>query len=136
MYNGIGLHTPRGSATSGHITKNLSHVKRKYESTQSCKSIDDIEKVKSVSTDILDHNKKRIIDAKIFELEELMIEQGYSDDEIQLALTKKRKQVQDESDRTLPTTSKYISTDSHEISVTKSKNNERFRQALKLDKKT
>jgi len=139
MYNGIGIHTPRGSATSGHVTKNLSqvHYKRKHDVLSVKSEAEEFEK--PVNKDILEHNKKRIIEAKLFELEESMLELGYEDVEIQTAMASRRRLLENDNDDKLVNLSNFkksLSTNSHVISEEKAKSNERFRDALRLPTKS
>ena len=80
MYNGIGLQTARGSGTNGYVQKNLSHIKRKadridYTSEEQLKKLDS--QFKQPNAEILLHEKKRQIEVKCLEMEELMEEQGF-----------------------------------------------------------
>ena len=84
MYNGIGLTTARGSATSGHVTKNLTYIKpeffrNKLSQNQGQGRPHQDEKTKALAhkkgnQDILEHNEKRSIEAKIFEFQEKLLE--------------------------------------------------------------
>jgi hypothetical protein len=73
MYNGIGLSTPRGSATSGHVTKNLSYVRPEFyrgkirENSGKSDIVHDRSEEVKIDTNILDHKRKREIEAIIFE---------------------------------------------------------------------
>ena len=82
MYNGIGLSTTRGSATSGHVTKNLSYVKpdffRKKISENSGQlalllNADSLEPYRKINNDIVGHKKQREIEAQYFEIEVSLI---------------------------------------------------------------
>lgn len=80
MYNGIGLQTARGSGTNGYVQRNLSHIKRKvdrvdYTSEEQLKKLDS--QFKQPNAEILLHEKKRQIEVKCLEMEELMEEQGF-----------------------------------------------------------
>jgi hypothetical protein len=103
MYNGIGLATVRGSATSGHVTKNLSYVKPEFfrKKVGDNANIGQFQQQRfdrssrgkesgrpTADKDILAHNRKRELEAKIFELREEMTEQGYSEEEIQARVDK------------------------------------------------
>jgi len=50
-----------------------------------------------VNKDIMEHNRKRAVESKLFELQEAMLEQGYNDEEIESKLSFKRKQLERES---------------------------------------
>ena len=86
MYNGIGLSTVRGSGTSGYVQRNLSHVpatkeKRKidYKTEAELKKE---EKIRGPNQGILDHEKKRKIEVKCAELEDLLVDQNLGEEEI------------------------------------------------------
>ncbi|ESO97732.1 hypothetical protein LOTGIDRAFT_152826 [Lottia gigantea] len=87
MYNGIGLQTARGSGTNGFVTRNLSFIK-KHKDRIDYKSEEEVKKleqslVKQPNQDILQHERKRKVELKCCEMQELMEEQGYSKDEIE-----------------------------------------------------
>ena len=81
MYNGIGLVTPRGSGTNGYVQRNLSFIKRQkdkvdYKSEEELKKLDQSLN-KRPNQEILDHERKRKVELKCIEMQELMEEQGY-----------------------------------------------------------
>jgi hypothetical protein len=82
MYNGIGLETARGSGTNGFVQRNLSFVRRHkdkvdYKSEEELKKIE-AQMTKGPNKDILDHERKRKVELKCMEMQELMEEQGYA----------------------------------------------------------
>ncbi|GCB80961.1 hypothetical protein scyTo_0021304 [Scyliorhinus torazame] len=83
MYNGIGLPTPRGSGTNGYVQRNLSSVRHKkdrvdYKSEEELKKLES-GLMKKPNQDILDHERKRKVELKCIELEDMMEEQGVSE---------------------------------------------------------
>ena len=71
MYNGIGLQTARGSGTSGYVQKNLSTL-NKSKQKHEYRTEEDIAKMEAAlnrppNQDILEHQKKRRIEAKVYE---------------------------------------------------------------------
>ena len=81
MYNGIGLTTPRGSGTNGHVQRNWAFVRPGKKDNISYKTEDDISKLdaslnKPPNQEILDHAKKRKIEVKCAEFEEILEKQG------------------------------------------------------------
>ena len=81
MYNGIGLPTPRGSGTNGYVQRNLAFV-RKGKEKINYKTEEELEKLESQLTkqpnlEILDHERKRQLELKCLELEDIMEEQGW-----------------------------------------------------------
>jgi hypothetical protein len=149
MYNGIGLTTVRGSATSGHVTKNLSYVKpeffrRKVDTNanvgqyqqhhqQQRSYAHDKEKMgpprQSADKEILEHNRKRELEAKIFEIRETMMEQGFSEEEIQDRVDKLARNHQTAAGKS----GGGFSTDSHELASRKYEENARLARAFGVD---
>ena len=86
MYNGIGLSTVRGSGTNGYVTKNLSYV-RPSKDKVNYKTEEDIKKAEAQisrgpNQGILDHERKRKLEVKCLELEDVLRDQGANDEEI------------------------------------------------------
>ncbi|XP_055708289.1 serine/arginine repetitive matrix protein 2 isoform X4 [Phlebotomus papatasi] len=89
MYNGIGLTTPRGSGTNGHVQRNWAFVRpgKKDSASVTYKTDEDLAKLdaqanKGPNQEILDHERKRKIEVKCAELEEILEKQGYPLNEI------------------------------------------------------
>ena len=146
MYNGIGLTTPRGSGTSGHVIKNLSYVRpeffRNKVDSNSGRNNSNFVSTRDASTnsstgsrEILDHSKKRATEAEIFELQEQMLEQGYTDEEIEIRVAEKRKQLEDGDNMGMNKKSNKRrehnhETSSHELTERKSIEMKRVRDAF------
>ncbi|KAL8573361.1 hypothetical protein ACOMHN_032823 [Nucella lapillus] len=82
MYNGIGLMTARGSGTNGFVQRNLSTVKHTKDRIN-YKSEEDVARLekqlnRQPNAEILNHDRKRRVELKCMEMEELMEEQGRS----------------------------------------------------------
>ena len=80
MYNGIGLQTARGSGTNGYVQRNLAFVKSEKERVD-YKTEEELNKLdqglnKQPNQEILDHERKRKVELKCMEMQELMEEQG------------------------------------------------------------
>lgn len=80
MYNGIGLQTARGTGTNGYVQRNLSHVRNHKEQIE-YKPDEELKKLeayisKKGNAELLKHDRKRKIEVKCLEMEELMAEQG------------------------------------------------------------
>ncbi|XP_014669167.1 PREDICTED: pre-mRNA-splicing factor cwc-21-like [Priapulus caudatus] len=87
MYNGIGLSTTRGSGTNGYVQRNLSAVRHRKEKV-AYKTEEDIQRleasmIKQPNKEILAHEQKRRVELRVIELQDLMEDQGYSQDEIE-----------------------------------------------------
>ena len=146
MYNGIGLATVRGSATSGHVTKNMSYLKpeffrNKLDSNQSAGRYSDSRSGKhganyKVNKEVIEHNRKHAVEAKIFEFEDSLRENGgLTEEEIGQKVEDYRarlnRQNTPNSNRsTTDTKGSLRITDTHEISARKSEENERLRSAF------
>ena len=87
MYNGIGLVTVRGSGTNGFVQRNLGFIKNKKDHI-AYKTDEELDKLETLMTkkpnrEILDHQRKRQLELKCIEMQELMEEQGYDEEEIE-----------------------------------------------------
>ena len=76
MYNGIGLLTPRGSGTSGHVTSNSFNIRPGDRGTERRPDATNKPIIKKPDERILEHQRKREIEVKLMELEETLQEQG------------------------------------------------------------
>lgn len=81
MYNGIGLQTARGTGTNGFVQRNLSYVRVNREKVE-YKPDEEIKKLEAYASkkgnaELLQHDRKRKIELKCLEMQELMAEQGY-----------------------------------------------------------
>lgn len=82
MYNGIGLQTARGSGTNGHVQRNFAFVNHKGKKDNiHYRTEEDIAKIEASTNrqpnlEILDHERKRKIEVKCAELEEVLETQG------------------------------------------------------------
>jgi len=143
MYNGIGLTTPRGSATSGHVTKNMSYIKPDFfrkkldANTGRQEAISNLAASQAkANDDILTHNRKREMEAKMFEMQEDMLEQGYTDEEIESKVSEfKEKFMQSHRGGSDGKSKKSQTTDTHEIFIQKSRDNERMKNAFGISSK-
>ena len=137
MYNGIGLTTPRGSGTSGHVVKNVSYLKPEFfrnkvdSNTGRQNSYSQTQGLITGQSnkEILDHNKKREIESKLYELQENMIDQGYSDAEIEVKLAEARKVHNNKASSASSRNSKSLN-DSHVRESVKREENLRIRSAF------
>lgn len=80
MYNGIGLPTPRGSGTNGHVQRNWALVKprdkeKTYKSESELAALDTANS-RPPNKEILDHERKRKIELKCAEFQDILEEQG------------------------------------------------------------
>jgi len=83
MYNGIGLTTPRGSGTSGHITRNLSHLRPRDEFRAPSDIRDLPVQHRQPDAGILDHERKRKVEVACLELQDDLEEKGIPPAEVE-----------------------------------------------------
>ena len=102
-YNGIGLSTARGSGTNGYVQKSLSHIKHKpvkynqavhYSSAPAAK-------IKTANQDILMHERLRTVEIKCLEMEDLLIDQGLDEIDVEEQVDALRKSLQEKLDESI-----------------------------------
>jgi len=68
MSSNVGLTTPRGSGTSGYVQRNLSHLKPR-DNAPYAKDLAPLQhRQRQPDQAILEHDRKREIEVKVFEL--------------------------------------------------------------------
>uniref|UniRef100_A0A182K015 Cwf21 domain-containing protein n=1 Tax=Anopheles christyi TaxID=43041 RepID=A0A182K015_9DIPT len=107
MYNGIGLTTPRGSGTNGHVQRNVAFVRPGKKDNINYRTEEDLAKLDAQSNrqpnqGILDHERKRKIEVKCAELEEVLESQGLSQDEVRAKVELYRSKLMDHGTNELP----------------------------------
>eukprot|EP00093_Oithona_nana_P009311 09311.XXX_136085_136639_1 [CDS] Oithona nana genome sequencing. len=141
MYNGIGLTTVRGSGTNGYVQRNLSHI-RSSKDKVNYKTEDDIKKSEAAisrgpNQGILDHERKRKLEVKCLELEEVLCEQGYNDVEVAEKVQAYRKMLLGaETDKKafheVDEFGRPIIKDSHQLAQAQKEKNEKLKAAFGL----
>ncbi|ELT98755.1 hypothetical protein CAPTEDRAFT_176903 [Capitella teleta] len=139
MYNGIGLQTARGSGTNGYVQRNLSlvrHTKDKvnYKSEEEIKKLD-AEMARPPNEEILAHERKRKVELKCMEMQELMEDQGYTDEEIDRKVSTFRKMLMEKegvSEKLVDRDSsgRPIVKNSHQVAEASQAKNDALRAAL------
>ena len=81
MYNGIGLTTPRGSGSNGFVQRNIAAVRTRkekvdYKTEEQLARLDKMIE-KKPNKEILEHQWKRKIEVKCFELQDQLEEEGW-----------------------------------------------------------
>ncbi|KAI3774303.1 hypothetical protein L1987_48853 [Smallanthus sonchifolius] len=145
MYNGIGLQTARGSGTNGYIQSNKFFVKPKtnrvstgnsggYEAGQGIAGVS-----RKPNNEILEHDRKRQIQLKLVVLEDKLVDQGYTDDEIAEKLNEARRTLEaalaseDAGGAVAAVTNsdhKVSDTQTHQVAARKQKQMETLKNAL------
>ncbi|KAL6427034.1 hypothetical protein ACFW04_009310 [Cataglyphis niger] len=83
MYNGIGLQTPRGSGTNGHVQRNWAIVRKNKDKVTYKTDDSKIDQLnKQPNKEILDHVRKRKVEVKCAELADILEDQGFTSEEI------------------------------------------------------
>jgi len=102
MYNGVGLSTVRGTATSGHVQKNRSHVRaarrRQQEDRHRGKgppstSVVSASAREQGNREIQQHNRARELENRLLILREDLEEDGVAEDEIEKRIQEERQLV-------------------------------------------
>ncbi len=76
MYNGIGLSTPRGSGTSGHVQRNLACSRKSKDKVSPQNNEVVAPAYKKSNVDIDEHNRKRQIELKCLEFQSMLEDKG------------------------------------------------------------
>lgn len=77
MSSNVGLTTPRGSGTSGYVQSNKAHLKVRDSVQPYPKDFDAIKhRQRQPDKEILEHDRKREIEVKIFELRDRLEDEG------------------------------------------------------------
>ena len=78
MSSNVGLTTPRGSGTSGYVQRNLSHLKPRDNFAPYPKDNDLMKhRQRKPDKDILDHDRLREVEVKVFDLRDKLEDEGY-----------------------------------------------------------
>lgn len=95
MSSNVGLSTPRGSGTSGYVQRNLSHLKpRDQTAPYPPKDFDDLRhRQRQPDASILEHDRRREIEVKVFELRDKLEEDEVDEDEIEAQCDALRKKL-------------------------------------------
>ncbi|KAL6614952.1 hypothetical protein ACP70R_037222 [Stipagrostis hirtigluma subsp. patula] len=99
MYNGVGLQTPRGSGTSGHVQTSRFSVKPRPSAAAGGAPVPSDAGVgmRKPNKDILEHDRKRQVELRLLVLRDALEEQGYTEGEIEERLVEARKAAQTEA---------------------------------------
>lgn len=109
MYNGIGLSSVRGTATSGHVQANAGHVRNArrhhsrtagvfdtrggntWDNSRGSAPLLTAEAIKDGHSALALHEKKRQLEVRLLELRDRLEERGWRDEEIEREISKERK---------------------------------------------
>ncbi|KAH7377971.1 cwf21 domain-containing protein [Cadophora sp. MPI-SDFR-AT-0126] len=136
MSSNVGLSTPRGSGTSGYVQRNLAHLKPRDQGKPYSTDLDSLKhRQRQPDKDILEHDRKREIEVKVFELRDLLEDKGVDEDEIEEQTDALRKKLLKEGERGGGSAKKGLKMHQvHELAEAKIKQDNRFRSALGISK--
>lgn len=79
MSDNVGLSTPRGSGTSGYVQRNLAHFRPRDNGPYGRdKDFDSMRHTqRQPDQGILEHDRKREVEVKVFQLRDKLEEEGY-----------------------------------------------------------
>lgn len=138
MYNGIGLTTARGSGTNGHVQRNLSFVRLGKKDNVKYKNEAELSKAEAINNrgpneEILEHERKRKIEVKVLEFEEILEDQDYTPEEISAKVQAFReKLLGDSQNEQLPKDEfgRYAVRETHQVAAAKQEKNAMLRSAF------
>jgi len=133
MSSNVGLSTPRGSGTSGYVQRNLSHLKPRDRQNGAPYSLDDFQKHKQRKPDaeILEHERKRQIEVKLFELRDKLEGDGVDEDDIETQVDKLRKKLEADSKKEQSKNARGLKAHQvHDLAKAKIEETERVRKAF------
>lgn len=76
MSSNVGLTTPRGSGTSGYVQRNLAHLKPREQFKPYPTDGDMRHRQRQPDKEILEHDRKRDVEVKVFELRDRLEDEG------------------------------------------------------------
>ncbi|KAI0199585.1 cwf21-domain-containing protein [Astrocystis sublimbata] len=140
MSDNVGLSTPRGSGTSGYVQRNLAHMKPRDRDRGAPypRDLDHLKhRQRMPDKGILEHDRKREVEVKVFELRDQLEDEGVEEDEIDSRCDELRKELQAKMNKpgrdNLPRKG-LKSHQVHELADAKIRESERLRSALKISK--
>ncbi|KAI1412940.1 cwf21-domain-containing protein [Hypoxylon sp. FL1857] len=139
MSDNVGLSTPRGSGTSGYVQRNLAHLKpRDRAAPYNTKDLDHLKhRQRQPDKEILEHDRKREVEVKVFELRDQLEDEGVDEDEIDKRCDALRKELQakmNKGGRDTAPRKPLKAHQVHELADAKIKESERLRNALKISR--
>ncbi|KAI0538484.1 cwf21-domain-containing protein [Xylaria digitata] len=141
MSDNVGLSTPRGSGTSGYVQRNLAHLKPRDRDRGAPypRDLDHLKhRQRQPDKGILEHDRKREVEVKVFELRDQLEDEGVEEDEIDRRCDALRKELQEKMNKAGGTSAGprrgLKAHQVHELADAKIKESERLRNALKISK--
>ncbi|KAL6853125.1 cwf21 domain-containing protein [Trichoderma novae-zelandiae] len=135
MSDNVGLSTPRGSGTSGYVQRNLAQVRPRDYAAPYPKDRDMRHRQRQPDKAILEHDRKREIEVKVFELRDQLEEEEVEEEEIDRRCDELRKKLLAEmnsKNKNNAPRRAFKEHQVHEMADAKIKESERLRRALKI----
>ncbi|POY71834.1 hypothetical protein BMF94_5195 [Rhodotorula taiwanensis] len=133
-YNNVGLSTPRGSGTSGHIQANRSALRQRDRPRDAHGSADDLRKQSFASRApdqaILEHERKRAVEVKCYELQVSLEDDGVQQDEIDSQVAALRERLLAAASTSTNTAGQIKPHERHQLAQAKQEADSRMRRAL------
>ncbi|KTW27206.1 uncharacterized protein T551_03200 [Pneumocystis jirovecii RU7] len=130
----IGLPTPRGSGTNGYIMRNLSHIKHAREPIKPYTPTRHVSK--KPDKDILEHDRKRKIEIKVFKYRDELEDSGeLCEEDIEKKVDEYRKKLLDQEKDEIVTYKDVKNLKSyqvHELATAKARELEKLRKAFEI----
>ncbi|KAF2183802.1 pre-mRNA-splicing factor CWC21 [Zopfia rhizophila CBS 207.26] len=134
MSSNVGLSTPRGSGTSGYVQRNMSLLKPRDNAAPYPKDWEQMKhRQRQPDQEILEHDRRREIEVKVFELRDRLEDEGVDEDEIDDQCNALRKKLEAERKKGKdlgPKARGLKSHQVHELAKAKIEESERLRKAL------
>ncbi|KAK0160432.1 hypothetical protein PV328_007842 [Microctonus aethiopoides] len=133
MYNGIGLQTPRGSGTNGHVQRNWAII-RKTKDKCEYKADERLDQLnKPPNQEILDHVRKRKVEVKCAEFADILEDQGSTSDEIKTKVAAYRELLMENDTYSPIPTDEFGRTnvrETHQVAEAQQEKNAKLRKAF------
>ncbi|EME86200.1 uncharacterized protein MYCFIDRAFT_70948 [Pseudocercospora fijiensis CIRAD86] len=137
MSSNVGLSTPRGSGTSGYVQRNSANLRPRDQPYPSKDTVDSARyKQRQPDKEILEHDRKREIEVKVFELRDKLEDEGVDEDDIDDQCDALRKKLEREpASRPRGGNARGLKQHQvHEIAKAKIEESERLRKAFGISK--
>ncbi|KAI0598552.1 cwf21-domain-containing protein [Biscogniauxia sp. FL1348] len=142
MSDNVGLTTPRGSGTSGYVQRNLAHLRPRDRAAPYPRDLEQLKhRQRQPDQGILEHDRRREVEVKVFELRDRLEDEGIDEDEIDRQCDALRQDLQAKmdhgrngNDRGAAPKKNLKAHQVHELADAKIKESERLRSALKISK--
>ncbi|KAI9832525.1 MAG: RNA-splicing factor [Sarea resinae] len=132
MSSNVGLTTPRGSGTSGYVQRNLSHLRPRDNIAPYPKDLDSIKhRQRKPDKEILEHDRKRDVEVKVFELRDKLEDEGVDEEEIEVQTSALREKLLSQSKKGDKMDARGLKMHQvHELAQAKIEETEKLRRAL------